>query len=78
MMYGKRICAAAAAVFLLFVSCSARASLFRDTVDLLGPDSSVSFTIRPEAEKVSQFDENRTSQLNRLLRHLEISGAAAL
>ena len=76
-MYGKRICAAAAAVFLLFASCSARASLFRDTVNLLGTDSSVSFTIRLEAEKVSQFDENRTSQLNRLLRHLEIYGAVS-
>ncbi len=66
-----------AAIFVLVIclTCSAQASLFRDTVVFLESDGAVSFRIRPEAEKLSQFDDNRSSQLNRLLRHLEIVGA---
>ena len=61
-------------IFAVFLTYSAQASLFSDTIDFLEKDIPVSFRILAEAEKLPQFDDNRTAQLNRLLRHLEITG----
>ena len=61
-------------IFAVFLTYSAQASLFSDAIDFLEKDIPVSFRILAEAEKLPQFDDNRTAQLNRLLRHLEITG----
>ena len=61
-------------ISVIFLTYSAQASLFSDTLVFLEKGIPVSFRIHAEAKKLPQFDDNRTTQLNHLLSHLEITG----
>ncbi len=56
---------------------SAKASSIRDIFSGGKENQTVSFRIYPEAGMLPEFDELRVGQLNRILRHIQISGSVA-
>ena len=52
----------------------AETSGIRETFRFLGNETPVCFEMKTEFGKIAHFDDNRTEQLNRLLRHITFSG----
>ena len=54
--------------------CEAQASSFRNTVSYFRSSASFDFTLHAEVKKLPQFSDERTEQLNRLLKHITVRG----
>ena len=61
-------------LFICIKPTAAGATGIREIIRFLGNDLPVRYSIITEFEKLPQFDDNRTEQLNRLLRHISFSG----
>ena len=76
-MMKKRLCLLFVICFILFFrsyGSLASASGIADFLDLGLKEEPVSFRLQTEAVKLPQFDENRTRQLNGLLKHVGFQG----
>ena len=74
-MIRKRIIAALVTAA-LFTACAGNgaASGIREMIRFIGSSEPVAYELSAAFEKLPQFDENRTAQLNRLLKHFLFSG----
>ena len=54
--------------------CSAQASSFREAVSFFTGSRDIHFELETEIKKLPQFSEERTGQLNRLLKHITVKG----
>ena len=63
------------AVILVFCGIRTAGALgIREAISFLSSDNPIQFTATAEIGKMPQFDENRISQLNRLIRHFSFQG----
>ena len=70
----RKIIASLLVLSLLCCAAAAQAASLQDVLDFLQTGGPVSFRIQAQAGKLPQFGEERTGQLNLLLKHLEITG----
>ena len=54
--------------------CSAQAASFREAVPFFTGSRDIHFELETEIKKLPQFSEERTGQLNRLLKHITVKG----
>ena len=59
----------------LMVQCIASASVFKNAADMLAGEGETGFSLRAEILKLPQYSEERTEELNRLLKHVSFSGS---